>query len=187
MVHLTLSLNFSNDAEQDHHNNSMRGVTSVTCVIHLLTLLFTVTQIAPNMPQVNDLLNITTLLRFVAPPLLKSQWEEINSEIKEILSPTQFGLSNNVITPQEAGQQFSLLLYNYFKDKPEFIQNKTAAKGHQKNSPKTLNEARKIKNALRKKIHLKDASTEDRKNFGMAVRFHNHLLKEQRKRDKANS
>ena len=53
--------------------------------------------------------------------------------------------------------------------------------------PKTIQESKKLKNDLRKKMQNKDSTPEDRKLFGQSVRYHNHLLKEQRKNDEINS
>ena len=139
------------------------------------------------MPSASDLLSLTCVLRFVAPPHSKSQWQEIDSELKGLISPIHFGLANNVITPQDAGTQFSMTVHDFLKSKPEFIQEISEKREYQKNRPKTLEEAKQIKNSLRKKLQKKDATPEDRKKFGQSVRYHNFLLHEQRNRDKENA
>jgi hypothetical protein len=140
-----------------------------------------------NMPTVQDFLNLTTILRFVAPSYTKTEWQEIDSELKGLLSPIHFGLANNVITPQDAGSQFTETLTSFLQTKPEFVVEMGKTEGYQKHTPKTLQQAKNIKKDLRKKIQQKDATPEDRKMFGQSVRYHNFLLKEQCKRDTENS
>ena len=171
----------------------MERLTSSTPAYWIITLILTSliatcpsSHLDTAMPSVSDLLSLTSVLRFVAPQHNKTQWQEIDSELREILSPTHFGLANNVITPQDAGSQFSMTVYDFLKSKPEFVQDISEKTEYRKNKPKTLQQAKKIKNSLRKKLKQKDATPEDRKMFGQSVRYHNFLLNEQRNKDKDN-
>ena len=97
------------------------------------------------MPDITDFLHLSTTLRFLAPAYNKDQWSEIDSELKQQLNPIHFGLSNNVITPQEAGFQFSKTLLEFLLQKPDFILEVSKTEGYIKNKPKTLQEAKKLK------------------------------------------
>ena len=163
------------------------GTIQLALVVTLLTIACPHTQLNTNMPSARDFLNLTTTLRFVAPAYNKKQWQQIDSELKETLSPLHFGLANNVINPQDAGMQFSETLYDFFGSKPEFIVENGEKEAYRKNQPNAIQEAKKLKNDLRKKIQKKDATKEDRKMFGQSVRYHNYVLKEQKLRDKDNA
>ena len=54
------------------------------------------------MPDAIEFVGLASVLRFVVPSLSKDQWAETNSQLKETMEPTHFGLANNVISPQDA-------------------------------------------------------------------------------------
>ena len=145
------------------------------------------THVTPIMPSMIDWLNLTTTLRFVAPQYSQNQWQEIDSEIKDKIAPIHYGLSNNVITPQEAGLQLSETLYIFLQTKPEFVMEMDAKEGYKQRQSKTLEEAKQLKNKLRKKIRQHDCTPEDRRQFGQAVRYHNFIQKQQKKKNKENA
>jgi hypothetical protein len=134
------------------------------------------------MPPVRDVLNLTTTLRFIAPPYNKSQWQKMVSELKEVISPLHFGLANNITSPQEAGKQFSGLLYDFLQSKPEFVSEIGEKEVYSKNEPNILQKAKQPKKDLRKRIQQKDATPEDKRLFGQSVRYHNHVLNEQQRK-----
>ena len=56
-------------------------------------------------------------MRFISPSYDRNTWNEIDSAIKQLISPIHFRLSNRVITPQEAASKFSEVIYSTLKDK----------------------------------------------------------------------
>ena len=104
------------------------------------------------MPSIMDWANLSCILRFIAPQYDNDQWNEIDQEVKTLISPVHFGLANNVLTPQDAALQFSEKLYNLLKTKPEFTQSRAEKPDYIRNTPKTLSEAKQLKNYYRRKV-----------------------------------
>ncbi len=152
-----------------------------------IVLLLTFITLCATMPVILDI--FTLAIRFIAPSFGKQQWSDINLQLKSALTPIHFGLRHNFLNVQEAATQFSSTLVEFLKSKPEFISEVTKeSEGHIKQNPKTLSQSRSFKNELRKKLeNSANPDPNDRKLFGQSVRYHNYLLKEQRKKDKENA
>ncbi len=135
------------------------------------------------MPGINDFVTLSTVLRFVTPAFTKQQWTDHDNVLKDKLKPIHSDLANKFITPQEAGCHIAGTISDYLAQQPELLKNIENNIGYIKQPPKTVSEAKLLKKSLRKQIQQKDALPSDRKRFGQAVRYHNHLVKEQRKRD----
>ena len=67
---------------------------------------------------------------------------------------------------------------------PEFQEE--ALEYYKRDPPKSLDEARKVKNKLRKKAKHKDATAEDKQNFNKALKYYNFLLQQKRRRNSRN-
>ena len=139
------------------------------------------------MPSLIDWANLSSFLRFIAPHYETNQWNDLDREVRQLLSPIHYGLSNNVISPQDAATQFSESIYFLLQNKPEFIQNAENKEGFIKKVPKTLTEAKELKTFYRKKAKSPNATQDDRTMFAQSIRYHNHIKKEQKKRDERNS
>ena len=157
-----------------------RGLLGYTVLV-LVTLLACTLRISVHtMPDITDFLHLSTTLRFIAPTYNRDQWSAIDDELKQQLNPVHYGLSNNVITPQEAGNQLAQTLSEFLQQKPDFISDVSNKEGYIKNKPKTVQEAKKLKNSLRKRLKQTSATPADRKEFAQSVRYHNFLVKKQR-------
>jgi len=80
-----------------------------------------------------------------------------------------------------AGDQFTRVIAEFLQGKEEFVEELTTSL-YKENQPKTVEEARKTKNALRKKAYGRNATPDDRKAFRQAVRVHNYLKKQHAQR-----
>ncbi len=132
------------------------------------------------------LISIASALKFIAPSYYERQkWQEIDTEVKDILSPIHSDLSQGFISPQDGATQFSESVANYLSSKPDFQAKVKEKEGYFRNNPKSLDEARKLKNTLRKSLKNSDNSdnSDIRKKFQHAVRLHNHLLKQKKQND----
>ena len=125
------------------------------CLLPLLFgTLFSVVNLDNNRMSItwDSFLTIVSGLRFVAPgDLSSSNWQKIDSELKEKTRHVHFGLSNDILPPNEASEEYTEILTSYFKDKPEFIQRNKAPPDHTPHIPKTIKEAKSLKSTLRKK------------------------------------
>ncbi len=108
------------------------------------------------------------------------EWASANNDLKICLGPLHYDLSPESITPQSAGDQFNILVCDFLSKYPEFLEDNEITT-YYRNTPKNIEQARKAKNYLRKKAQRKDATPEDRLAFKQAVRAHN-FLKNQNKR-----
>ena len=132
-------------------------------------------------------LTIVNGLRFIAPSELdKHHWQTIDSELKDKTKHVHFGLSNNVLSPMQASEEYTEILVKYFKEKPDFIQQAAGAPGHIKTVPKTIDDARSLKSSLRKQLQANNGDAKTKKLFAESVRYHNFLVKEKRKSDASN-
>ena len=91
-----------------------------------------------------------------------------------------FSLANDIITPKEAGDQFSQYMSDFLCSEDEFAvdDNKT----YIENRSKSLEKAHTYKNSFRKKAFGKNGTDADRKEFKQAVKAHNYLKKRANKR-----
>ena len=59
--------------------------------------------------------------RFVIPTYARDEWHRTNNEIKDLIDPLRHDLCQRVITPAEAANDLTGLLFNYFASKPDFV------------------------------------------------------------------
>ena len=92
---------------------------------------------------------------------------------------------NRIVTPKEAAESFSDTVFEYFASQPDFVQERNS-QAYVEHEPKTLADARKKKNILRRKAFSKQGTEEDRRNFRSAVKAVSFLKKrsERRKAEK---
>ncbi len=122
-------------------------------------------------------------LKFDIPFLPTNQWSEYNSELSDVIAPMYHELCQDQMSPKAAGEQFSKALNEYFASKPDLVLEETV-NYYQNHEPKTLAEAKRKKNVLRKKAYGKDATEEDRKAFREAVKTVSYLNKAQKEKDR---
>ena len=120
-------------------------------------------------------------LRFSIPPFTNDEWVQRNAEVKDLLAPLHLELSQNDITPKAAAVRFSSTMANYFASHPDFIEEQNS-KSFISHESRTLADARKKKNALRKVCFRRNATDEDRRNFRCAVRAVSFLKKKEREK-----
>ncbi len=130
------------------------------------------------------LISIASALKFIAPTYYERQkWQEIDTEVKDNLSPIHSDISQGFISPQDGATQFSESMANYLSSNPDFEAKVREKEGYFKHNPKTLEETRKLKNDLRKTLKNSSDQPEKRKRFHQVVRLHNHLLKQKKQND----
>ena len=122
-------------------------------------------------------------VKFNIPSLTQDIWNTHDKSLKTLLAPLHHELSSNVISPKIAGDQFAEITRNFLATNDEFLQDEKNAE-YIKHAPKTLEQARKAKNALRKKAMKKDATPEDRKEFRSAIKAHSALKTLIKKKEK---
>ena len=124
--------------------------------------------------------SMAVFFRFVLPVLTQDKWSTLNVDLSNRLAPLHHALATDEMTPSEAGDCFTLILQEYFSDIPEFqVPDK---KPFFQRPAKTLDEARRTKNKLRKKAFSKNATDGDRTLFYDALHTYDTL----RKQEKAN-
>ena len=109
------------------------------------------------------------------PDLTKERWNELNQELSNLTKDLHHRLATNEVRSDLAIEEFSQVLHNYLLSKEEFIHK--SPKMFQHKPSKTLENARKEKNQLRKKMKSKNATLEDVQNFNQSLKVCNFLLK----------
>ena len=109
-------------------------------------------------------------------PIDPPQWDQLDLEFGQKVSFIHHGVSNGNIPVSEGTFQYTKELKTFLESKPEFIDHKTAY--YQKNPPKTIDEARKQKNLLRRLANRPNSSLEDKRNIHQALKHYNFLLKQ---------
>ena len=120
--------------------------------------------------------------QFDIPVLGANQWNDINHDLASALAPLHFDLSNDLISPKVGGELFTDTLVEFLKSIPDISCRKS--KTYQAHSPKTLANAKKLKNTLRKKAFSPSGTDEDRKAFHDAIKTVSYLKKMERKKNK---
>ena len=121
-------------------------------------------------------LNGTEARRFTVPFLSNDEWASHNKAVKERISLLHFDLGSNAIHPKIAANSFVDILTEHFEEHNEFLDCKSNAM-YIDHEPKTLSQARKRKNILRKKAFGKTATDDDRKQFQLALKTVSYLKK----------
>ena len=121
---------------------------------------------------------------FQVPSLTPDEWKSIDHELKAATGVLHHDLASDRTSPNIAGSQFTRILTDILINRPdsEFV-NEVKNTEYKKSTPKTLLEAARIKNGLRKKAFGKHSTEEDRKAFRQAVKAHNQLKRIQRKKN----
>ncbi|XP_071491341.1 uncharacterized protein [Diadema antillarum] len=119
--------------------------------------------------------------RLAIPQYARNEWQQRNNELKELIAPIHRDLNHRILTPKEAADSFSHTVFGYFASQPDFVQENNS-RAYVEHEPKTLADARKKKNILRRKAFGKESTEEDRKNFRSAVKAVSFLKKRSDKR-----
>ena len=82
------------------------------------------------------------------PALNLSQWAKLDLEFGSKVSHIHHGVANGDLTTTDGVFEYTKSLKEFLESKPEFTEEKTAY--YKRNPPKSLEEARKQKNRLRK-------------------------------------
>ncbi len=122
--------------------------------------------------------------RFSIPVFATDEWASSNNELKATLGHLHHELSAGSITPKDAGEQFNVLVCDFLSKHPEF-QEDNEIDNYYRNTPRNIDQARKAKNHLRKKAQRKDATPEDRIAFKEAIRAHNFLKRQKKKKNES--
>ena len=120
--------------------------------------------------------------QFTIPTFSSNEWQVHDLAIRNLLRPVHSGLSCGDVRPAEAADQFTDVLKSYLSDNKEFVKEQSS-KGYISHEPKTLSQARKKKNALRKKAFSRQGTPEDKRLFRQAVKAVSFLNKQKRRAD----
>lgn len=120
-------------------------------------------------------------LKFTIPHFQSnSEWAPHNQAIKQLLGPLHHELSQNLVSPKFAADEFSNILISYFSTQEDFLQQKQS-ESYIDHTPKNLTEAQKAKNSLRKKAFRKNATEADKKAFRQAIKAVSYFKKQANK------
>ena len=114
--------------------------------------------------------------RFTIPYLSDSEWNVHNLAVKDRIAPLHYDLGSNIVSPKVAANSFVDIVTEYFQEQNEYLENQTNQM-YIEHEPKTLTQARKRKNLLRKKAFGKNATKEDREAFKLAIKTISYLKK----------
>ena len=112
---------------------------------------------------------ITNAFKFTIPHFTTDEWSTHNQALKDLLNPLHHDLSQNSISAKQAAQSFSDIVVEYCASNSEFVDSKSSEE-YIKHEPKSLEQARKVKNQLRKKAYSKNSTENDRKAFRQAIK-----------------
>ena len=118
--------------------------------------------------------------RFTIPYLSDSEWNVHNLAVKDRIAPLHYDLGSNIVSPKVAANSFVDIVTEYFQEQNEFLENQTNQM-YIEHEPKTLTQARKRKNLLRKKAFGKNATKEDREAFKLAIKTISYLKNKTKK------
>ena len=117
----------------------------------------------------------------------KDELKELNRLLKQKLTPITYhlGRSNDPFDIQCLGDQANVILRDFLLEHPEAFEVVDPNKKSEfiKHNSKTLEEAIRIKNTLRKVIKRSDATTDDRKKFRLALSAIRDLRKLEQKKE----
>ena len=133
-----------------------------------------------------SLLCIVSCWKFTIPTFSQTEWSEHNRALSDLLGPLHHELAQKAISPKDAAQSFTDTLTQYFSSHDEFIEKKLN-QSYIEHEPRTVAQAKKAKNQLRRKAYGKNGTVQDRKAFHDAVRAVSHFTKEHKKSQKQKS
>ena len=123
------------------------------------------------------------VLSKTVPLLPKSKWSSMDAELNTLQASLFNIMGHDIITTSEAMEKYGELLSEFLASKPEFQEEVREFYEHAE--PKSVAEAKKAKNCLRKKAMSKDATDDERDRFRKALKIYNFLLKKQKEKTKA--
>ena len=126
----------------------------------------------------------TPLLAKEVPDLNDDEWKKIDDELRELQGLLHHLLATDEIPSDVAMDKYTVLLTSFLSSKPEFQGKEKTFFAHAQ--PTTIQEARKMKKTLGKKIKQRGATDEDRRNFHQAQRALSFLIrKDKEKKEKS--
>ena len=111
------------------------------------------------------------------------RWKSYNAEFEPMVQQINEKLSDKEITPIEAATEFNQKLSEFLETKEEIKKEIKQFFKHKPKSSKDIDEARKLKNKLRKLAKKKCATAQDKSVACKALRHYEYLLGEQNKYD----
>ena len=123
------------------------------------------------------------VLSKTVPQLPKEKWATLDAELCIAQANIFHDLAYDNITTENAMNIYGEFLEEFLASKPEFQEEVKDFYKHA--APKTLAEAKKAKNCLRKKAMAKDATDDERTRFKQALKIYNFLLKKEKEKTEA--
>lgn len=149
--------------------------------------------LSPNMNAqliITILITLTTLTEAKVcrslPKIEANTWSEYDLEFGKSFSPIHHDLASGDISPASAGILFNDMLTKFLESKQDLQEEAKHFFERNPQSVTKLNDARKLKNLLKKKSKQKDATEDDKKQAALALRHYNFLLKCQKNQNSEN-
>ena len=132
-------------------------------------------------------LTLTSIIKFKL-NAEKDELIELNKLLKQRLAPINYhlGRSNNPEDIQKLGDHANVIIRDFLLEHPEAFESVDTNKksnNYIKHTSKTLEEAIKVKNALRKVIKRQNATPDDKKKFRAALNAIKDLRKLEHKKE----
>ena len=118
------------------------------------------------------------------PKLDKDEWDALNKEFCDINKSSWSALRNCELTPEQYVSDLNGMLASFLLSKKEFNEKTKQFFKHAKSSD-NIEDARVLKIELNKEAKKKTATTEVKVKAKEAIRFHSHLLKINKEKEKA--
>ena len=117
------------------------------------------------------------------PKIDKTVWNRYDYEFFTTIHESWKSFCKGEVSSAQFATDYNTRLASFLESKPEFQEEVKEFFKHNPPSNKTLENARKLKNNLRKKAKRKDATLEDKAKANQALRHYNYLLKIQKQKD----
>ena len=117
------------------------------------------------------------------PKIDKTLWNRYDQEFFGTIHPSWRLFCKGEVSVTQFATDYNTQLASFLESKPEFQEEVKQFFKHNPPSEKTLKEAKKLKNELRKKARKKDATEEDKAKANQALRTYNYILKIQKQKD----
>jgi hypothetical protein len=119
------------------------------------------------------------------PKLDRNTWANHDQEFFSSIHPAWKDFTAGLTNPEQFATDYNAMLANFLESKPEFQEEAKEYFRHNPPSSNSLEQARKLKNSLRKRAKKQNTTDEDRAAANQALRHYNFLLKEQKAKNDA--
>ena len=119
------------------------------------------------------------------PKIDKTLWARYDQEFSNEIYSSWKSFTKGETSPAQFATDYNSMLASFLESKIEFQEESKEYFKHNSPSKDNLENAKKLKNHLRKQAKKKDATNEDRARANQALRNYNYILKLQKLKDEA--